>query len=99
MGGPFNALVHDKYGISFSVYYYEHFIMVAPYVKVIAVNGVFPGRTTISDGTYPLIAEVFSAIRADLPAEHNARKLRDWLLSQEGQQVIAESGYVSIGNP
>ncbi|MCP4712334.1 MAG: hypothetical protein GY869_27245 [Planctomycetes bacterium] len=32
----------------------------------------------------------------DLAEESNAEKVRDWLLSEEGQEVVKESGYVPI---
>jgi ABC-type phosphate transport system substrate-binding protein len=36
------------------------------------------------------------AVREDLDEEDPAYKLRDWLLSTEGQAVVAESGYVPL---
>lgn len=35
-------------------------------------------------------------IRADTPIDSPALMLRDWLLTEDGQALIAESGYVPI---
>ena len=97
MGGPFHRLREDQFGLGFSVYYYAHFMTVSPATRLIAVDGVHPNRETIANRRYPYVTAVFVAIRNDLPEEHDARRLRDWLLSEEGQAVVAESGYIPIG--
>ena len=63
-------------------------------VRMIAVNGVEPTEENIGLRKYPLAAEVYVAIRADQSAGSPAVVLRDWLLSPEGQEVVAKSGYV-----
>ncbi len=63
-------------------------------VRMIAVNGVDPTEANIGSRKYPLAAEVYVAIRADQPANSPAMVLRDWLLTPEGQEVVAKSGYV-----
>jgi phosphate transport system substrate-binding protein len=98
MGGPFHALRQDPHGLGFSVYYYAHYMTVSPATRLIAVDGVHPTRETIANRTYPYVTEVYVVIRDDLPEDHDARRLRDWLLSQEGQSVVAESGYIPAVN-
>ena len=66
-------------------------------IQMIAIDGVIPSYKTIADGTYPLVTEVYVVTRIDLKKDHPAVKLRDWLLSEEGQGVIGETGYVPIG--
>jgi len=67
-----------------------------PLVHMFAIDGVMPSRATIADRTYPLVTEVYVVTRRDLKADHPAAKLRDWLLSAEGQGVVGETGYVPI---
>ena len=55
-----------------------------------------PSRATIADGTYPLVTEVYVVTRKDLKPDHPAAKLRDWLLTAEGQKIVGETGYVPI---
>jgi phosphate transport system substrate-binding protein len=99
MMGPFNRLSTDRYGIGYSVYYFEE--MMAPdelkeNMKVCAINGTMPTYETIRTKTYLLTADVYVVIRTDLEQTSNAYKLRDWLLSAEGQAVVQESGYVPL---
>ena len=49
---------------------------------------------TIADQSYPLLNPFYVAIRADEPADSPARQVRDWLLTEEGRQTIAEAGYI-----
>lgn len=94
MMGPINALSEDPQGISYSVYFYEQFMAPNEEIKLCAVEGVMPTEETIRARTYPLTTEVYVVVRADLAPESAAYRLRDWLLSAEGQAVVAESGYV-----
>ena len=96
MGGPFGALTGDQDGIAYSVYFYEHFMAASPYTRALAVDGVEPTSETIRSRKYPYVTEVYAVIRKDEPEDSGARKLRDWLLSGEGQAVVAESGYVPL---
>ncbi len=65
-------------------------------VEMFAIDGVQPTRETIADGSYPWVTKVYVVTRSDLDAEHPAARLRDWLLTEEGQGVIAETGYVPV---
>lgn len=62
--------------------------------KVIGVDGVAPNAKTIRSREYPFTTEVYMAIRADTPEDHTARRLRDFLLTPDGQKLVAKSGYV-----
>lgn len=65
-------------------------------VKMLSVDGVYPDETTIRDGTYPLTTVFYAMVRADND-DPNVRALLDWILSDEGQALIAASGYSGIG--
>jgi phosphate transport system substrate-binding protein len=62
---------------------------------MLALNGVYPSAENIQNGTYPVVAPVYAVTWAgnDNP---NVQKLLDWILSEEGQYIIEESGYVGI---
>jgi phosphate transport system substrate-binding protein len=96
MSHPYLALDQDVHGIGYSVYYYGEFMAPRTGIKLCAVDGVVPTSVTIRSRRYPLITEVFVAARRDLPPDHPARRLRDWLLEPAGQAVVEESGYVPI---
>ncbi len=96
MGGPYNRLSRDTFGLAYSVYFYEHFMAGSPYTCTLAVDGVQPTYETISSGKYPYVTKVYVVVRKDQAADTHPLKLRDWLLSKEGQQVVRESGYVPL---
>ena len=99
MSSTFLSLSRDESGIGYSVYYYENFMSGSPRTRTIAVDGVVPTYDTIRDRTYPLISDVYVVTRAKLDAQSQARRMRDWLLSAEGQAVVRESGYVPVTSP
>lgn len=96
MMGPINALSYDELGIGYSVYFYEQFMAPNERIKLCGVEGVVPSKDTISSKEYEFTAEVYAVIREDTSKDDSAYKLRDWLLSENGQSVIEESGYVPI---
>ena len=98
MHSPFLAIGDDVHGIGYSVYFYGEYMAPLSPVKSCAVNGVLPTSVNIRNRKYPLVTEVFVVVRRDLPPDHEALRLRDWLLTPEGQSVVEESGYVPIAN-
>ena len=96
MMGPVNAIAEDPLGIGYSVYYYAMFIFPHEQVKLIDIDGVNPTSDTVAKRAYPLTTEVYAVVRDDMPQDSTAIMLRDWLLTEEGQAVIEESGYVPI---
>jgi ABC-type phosphate transport system substrate-binding protein len=98
MMGPYVALTRDKSGLAYSVYYYEHFMSGSPRTRVLAVDGVNPTADTLRKREYPYTTEVYVVTRKGIEPASSAGKWRSWLLSPEGQAVVAESGYVPIGS-
>jgi phosphate transport system substrate-binding protein len=96
MLAPINAISSDPNGIGYSVYYYEQYMAPNQELKLCGVDGVIPNFETIQAREYPFTTEVYAVMRADLSTESVAYRLRDWVLSSEGQAVVAESGYVPL---
>lgn len=63
-------------------------------IQIFAINGVEPTRETIADGSYQWRTKVYAVTRKNIDQDHPAARLREWLLTDEGQAVIAETGYV-----
>ena len=82
--------------IGFSFRFYVEGIIRHPDIKLIAIDGVAPTVENIKNGTYPVVAPVYAVTWAgnDNP---NVKKLLDWILSEEGQYIIEETGYVGLG--
>ncbi|MBI5031197.1 MAG: substrate-binding domain-containing protein [Chloroflexi bacterium] len=99
MMGAVNAIGGDAQGIGYSVYYYVTFMLPDKNVKLLSVNGIKPTSDNIAKRAYPLTAEVYLVTRKNMPRESMALMLRDWLLTEEGQAAVAESGYVPLTLP
>ena len=99
MEGPFNQVTQDAAGIGYSVYYYEHFMAASPYTRLMAIDGVEPTFETISSGAYPWVTPVYAVCREGAPADSPGMRLLEWLLTDEGQSVVLESGYVPVRKP
>ena len=93
--GRKSPLVLFGSSIGFSFRYYMDGIVGNEDVKMIALNGVYPSAENISNRTYPIIAEFYAIYRADND-NPNIPVLIDWILSNEGQTLIEECGYVRI---
>ncbi|MDR0704235.1 MAG: substrate-binding domain-containing protein [Planctomycetaceae bacterium] len=98
MGMVFNSLLNNQNAIGYSVYHYEHFMLRVLETRVLAVNGVFPNYENIRTKKYPLVYEIYAVTRKGIADDSPAAKLRDWLLSDDGQRAVRECGYVPI-NP
>ena len=82
--------------VGFSFRYYVDGIVKAQGVKLLAIDGVYPGKEEIRAGTYPLTGEFYAVYRKGDP-NPNLQKILDFVLSPEGQRIVEESGYVPVG--
>ncbi|MCL2715435.1 MAG: hypothetical protein FWD68_12820 [Alphaproteobacteria bacterium] len=63
-----------------------------PGIRLLAIDGVAPGVENIRNGSHPFTQEFY--IVTARPLTKNAKKLRDWFVSDEGQQFVADVGFV-----
>ena len=96
MVGVFDVVTKDPDAICYTIYYYKEQMITETNVVTAAIEGVSPNKETISDNSYPLVADVFAIIRSDLDKSSMAFKLYELLQTQNGKQVIGESGYLPI---
>ena len=96
--------VYRNFGnaIGFSFRYYTTEMVTDDQIRLPAIDGVEPTRETIRDGSYP-ISSYFYAVTASrigkpAPEETNPRiaALLEWILSEQGQEIIDRTGYVSL---
>ena len=88
--------------IGFSFRFYATEMVENGDIRLLALDGVEPTREAIREGTYP-ITETFYAVTA-APVGEPAREERDqtvaafldWILSDQGQRLIEETGYVAL---
>ena len=81
--------------IGFSFRYYMEGIVENDAVKMLSLNGVYPSAENIQSKRYPIVAQFFAIYRADND-NPNVKILIDWLLSDEGQSLIEQCGYVRL---
>ncbi len=62
--------------------------------KLLSINGVEPSIKNIRNGEYPFIVD-FYAVTAGEP-EGNSKLFINWILSPQGQEIIAKTGYTPI---
>jgi phosphate transport system substrate-binding protein len=99
MMGPINMLSDDTLGLCYSVYFFKEFMSVSEEIVSISVEGVAPDYDNIFTKRYPLNADVSLVIRKNQDPASNACRLGEFLLSEEGQAVVKECGYVPVFNP
>ena len=91
-----------KNAIGFSFRYYATEMVRNGEIRLLALNGVEPTRETIRDGSYPVASEFYAVTCAPIgspaPEETNPNiaALLDWILSEEGQSIVEQTGYVAI---
>ncbi len=81
--------------IGYSFRYYIEGIVQNPEVKMIAVEGVAPTAENIQNNTYPIITPVYAVTYKNNP-NPNVARLVEWILSEEGQYIIEQTGYVGM---
>ncbi|MBE5939692.1 MAG: phosphate ABC transporter substrate-binding protein, PhoT family [Lachnospiraceae bacterium] len=79
--------------IGFSFRYYVSGIVENGGVKMLSLDGVYPSKENISNGSYPIISDIYAVYRKD-DDNQNIPILIDWILSEEGQKLVEDSGYV-----
>ena len=67
-----------------------------PDIKVIAIDGIAPTVENIQSGSYPIIAPVYAVTYEGNDNPH-VQELINWMLSEEGQYIIEQTGYVGMG--
>lgn len=98
MGGIVNRVAdYRNYGnsIGYSFRFYVNTMFKHDGVVLLSLDGVEPSVENIRSGKYPHIEEmvVITSKSQDNP---NVRKILDWLLSPQGQELIEKTGYVPI---
>jgi phosphate transport system substrate-binding protein len=110
MGGLYNAVASYKnyknaLGYSFR-FYIEGMLNDAELkqVKLLSIDGIAPTPENIANGTYPF-GDSFYAVTvvgrepkddAEKARLENAQRLIDWILSEQGQELVEKTGYIEI---
>lgn len=96
-GVPMKRSLSGIFGsaIGFSFRYYVEGIVENSDVKMLSLNGVYPSPENIADESYPLVSSFYAVYRKG-DTNPNIPVLIDWILSDEGQRIVGESGYAPL---
>lgn len=82
--------------IGYSYYYFVTDMWGNDKVKLLSVDGVYPDKTTIANGSYPIQTAYYAVFNKNETADSDVRKIVEWILSKDGQQLMEDSGYVKV---
>ncbi len=82
--------------IGFSFRYYMEGIIKNPDVKLLSIDGVAPTVENIQNGSYPITAPLY-AVTWEGNTNKNLEPFLNWILSEEGQELVEKTGYIPIG--
>lgn len=81
-------------GLGYSYRYYATVMYPNPETKLMKIEGVYPSNEAVADGSYPFTANFYAVTNGE--PEGNVKQLIDWILSEEGQYLVEQTGYVPI---
>ena len=85
------------FGLGYSIYYYfnnmDMFYNTKSKLKLLEIDGVAPNDQTIADGSYPLSNNTYVVLRKDTPTDSPARKMTEFMLTENGQTCVESAGY------
>lgn len=83
-----------KNAIGYSFRYYSQEMVNNNQIKLLNIEGIEPNLNNIENGTYPIASEFFAVTRTN--ADENTKKLLDWVLSNQGQELVEKTGYTHV---
>lgn len=98
MGGIISQTAdYANYGnaIGFSFRFYANEMVNNKDIKLLKINSIYPDIETIKRDEYPLSSQFFAVTLAD-NEKPNVLKLLDWIVSEQGQQLVEKTGYCPV---
>jgi phosphate transport system substrate-binding protein len=82
--------------IGYSFLFYSTEMVKNDQIKLLSIDGIYPSRETIQDGSYPF-SDDFYAIFVDSDNKNeNIELFIEWMLSGQGQLLVSKTGYIPI---
>ena len=82
--------------LGYSVYYYANIMYNNDSLKLLAIDGVIPNNSDISSLKYPFTSAYYAVIKKSDAKDAVSRQLLNWVLSEEGQKLAEQAGYVPV---
>jgi phosphate transport system substrate-binding protein len=99
MGELVDAVAEYENGrasIGYTYYYYINNLYKNENIKVLRINGITPDNENLTDETYPFTTNYYAVMRSDEAEGSPAMILREFLISEPGQQLIEMAGYCRV---
>ena len=80
--------------IGYSYYYHAKTMYPIDEMRILSVNGIKPTYENIQTGLYNIQTQYYAVIRKNEPENSDTRKLLKAMISERGQDVAKEAGYV-----
>lgn len=105
MGGIITSVANYRNfsnAIGFSFRFYATEMAANDSIRLLSLNGVAPTKETIRDGSYPIASSFFLVTASPVgepPKEETNESIAlfiEWILSEQGQYIVEQTGYVSI---
>lgn len=64
-------------------------------IKMLNIDGIAPTPENLRSGAYPFTAAYYAVMRGG-EEDGTAAKFLHWMLSEEGQRVIGQAGYIPV---
>ncbi len=85
---------NHRNAIGYSFRFYSTEMVKNKKIKLLSMNGIEPTIENIENGTYPIASNFYAVTRSD--ASENTKKLLEWILSEQGQEIIRLTGYTPV---
>ena len=80
--------------IGFSFLFYVNQMTDNSGIKTLSVDGTAPVRQHIQNNSYPFVQNVYAVTTGN--ESENTKKFIEWILSAEGQGLVAKTGYTPL---
>lgn len=80
--------------IGYSYYYYTTSMYKGEDIKLLSIDGIQPSYDNIKTGAYRFQTTYYAIIKKSEPKDGNVRKLLNAMISDYGQNIVKEAGYV-----
>lgn len=83
--------------LGYSFRFYVQGIVESRNIKLLKIDGVYPDKENIRNGSYPIVSNFYAITRAEDKDNPSIKKVLDFILSPTGQTLVEKSGYVELG--
>lgn len=92
------AQYNDEAGaMGYSFRYFVEGLNQEQNVKILSIDGVKPTRENIQNGSYPLTTSL-CLVTCEDSKNPNVQKMIDFMLSEDGQELVYQTGYGRLGD-